>query len=114
MFKSITVDGKPIKRVVSNGQTIWRKAEKSFEYRLAERAYGADRQLRLDDFILMSQIPSPRAVNYIEIEGQPLIGGNYIDDFINNGQTIQLRIQLSDVGINGIIEPGTKVTVHLR
>lgn len=114
MFKNIIINGLPIKRIVSNGVTIWRKAEKSFEYRLAERAYGADRQLHLDDFILMTQIPSPRAVKYIEIDGRPLIDGNYIDNFINNGKTIQLRIQLSDVGINGIIEPGTKVTIHLR
>ena len=114
MFKNIIINGLPIKRIVSNGVTIWRKAEKSFEYRLAETAYRSSRQLHLDGFILISQIPSPRAVKYIEIDGQPLIDGNLIDDFINNGQTIQLRIHLSDVGINGIIEPGTKVTIHLR
>ncbi|SUU91716.1 Uncharacterised protein [Alloiococcus otitis] len=62
MFKSITVDGKPIKRVVSNGQTIWRKAENILTTTIRFDIQGFGKILDLSDPVLMNYSPSEMSV----------------------------------------------------
>lgn len=111
MFKSITIDGKPIKRVVSNGQTIWRKAENILTTTIRFDIQGSGRILDLSDPVLTNY--SPSEIERIEFVGRGSIPGSAIDDINTTGNTVKLNSKLSSYGISEL-RSGDQVKIVLK
>ena len=111
MFKSITIDGKPIKRVVSNGVTIWRKAENILTTTIRFDIQGFGRIFDLSDPVLMNY--SPSEIERIKFVGRGSIPGSAIDDINTTGNTVKLNNKLSSYGISEL-RSGDQVNIVLK
>ena len=111
MFKSITVDGKPIQRIVSNGQTIWRKVENTLTTTIRWDISGRGSIFDLVDPVLTNY--SPSEIERIEFVGRGSIPGSAIDDINTTGNTVKLNNKLSSYGISEL-RSGDQVKIVLK
>lgn len=111
MFKSIHIDGKSIKRVVSNGQTIWRKAENILTTTIRFDIRGSGSIFDLSDPVLMNY--SPSEIERIKFVGRGSIPGSAIDDINTTGNTVKLNNKLSSYGISEL-RSGDQVKIVLK
>lgn len=114
MYQNIYINGQPVQRVISNGQTIWSKVPDSFitetEVATPDVDFGST-------FIyLMDPLPEgtqPSDIDYIDIEYAGRISGDEVSAVLDNGLTLQLTGSLSDHNLNPI-EAGETVVVQFK
>ena len=111
MFKNIIINGLPIKRIVSNGVTIWQKAENTLTTTVRWDIAGRGSIFDLSDPVLTNY--SPSEIERIEFVGRGFVPGSAISRINTMGNSITLNNSLSSYGISEL-KSGDQVKIVLK
>lgn len=111
MFKNIIINGQPIKRIVSNGRTIWRKSENTLTTTIRWDIPGRGSIFDLADPVLTNY--SPSEIERIEFVGRGSIPGSAISRINTVGNSVTLNSSLSSYGISEL-KSGDQVKIVLK